>query len=144
VVSLIKFSKDGKSLAAVTDLLGTPNVSGLAIWKMPSLDTAPTIYPLASDIRPYMVYDPAGKYIAITARNGVQVIDLTTKTAEIWGTMGIARSVAFSPDGQWLAVGFVTLYKVDSAWPFLQTAPIFCTLEMTKRFMRGTLLKVRS
>lgn len=115
-----RFTPDGKSLVATTysahsrDSYGRPvsDNQGLSQWDLANLDAAPITKNLMSgDLIPQFDISPDGRFTMIIMRGGVQVIDQRQDSLLRWGIMdGIPRSIAFSPDGEWLALGFSGLY----------------------------------
>lgn len=109
----VQFTPDGSSLVAAVYMTESaePNNRGLSQWDLNNLNAPPITHDLFGDWIPYFDISPDGRFTMITQRGGVQVIDKQQDSLLQWGIKdGIAEMVAFSPDGEWLALGFNGLY----------------------------------
>ncbi len=109
----VQFTPDGRGLVAAVYMLESTgsNNRGLSQWDLTNLDAPPITHELFTDWIPYFDLSPDGRFTMIAQRGGVQVIDERQDSLLQWGIKdGIAEMVAFSPDGEWLALGFNGLY----------------------------------
>jgi WD40 repeat protein len=102
----VAFSPDGRLLAAVAYTI--PADFGVTIWDMQKLDAGSQSFAITDSSRaPRLAFSPDGRYIARTARNGFQMIDLTGMATNMWDVaVASTERVAFSPDGHWVALVF--------------------------------------
>jgi len=81
---------------------------GVTIWDMQKSDAGRQSFALTDGSRPpRLAFSSDGQHLAITARNGVLMVDFTRGTMNLWNlARAITLRVIFSPDGQWLAATF--------------------------------------
>ncbi|MBS0208933.1 MAG: protein kinase [Planctomycetes bacterium] len=89
------------------------------VWDWQQADLPPVLIP-TRDLMIDLAIHPSGEFVAATTFRGVKLIDLETGESIVPRLSGVpAKSIVFSPDGQWLT----TLDFQELRWWRLQPAP---------------------